>query len=283
MFSTQEFIDASRSFVCVRIETYENKENEEIIRSILNGRYANTAFCIFDPQGKRRLSRAGRSPDQVLGGRSGSGENNKTIIDEMSRIASRYRSNAGSGEAVLQDFLSFGQALNVASADQRLLVFVNANKSTAKKITPTLKELFADEEIIGRFHLDIAGKEDKDWPKSIEGAKTKPAINIIRAGKYGLDGKLMSQLPVDSSLDELKTALLAENEKFGSTEQRKVYADHVMQGKRSGIKYESEIPYGEDRDGDGDIDKRGRRGAGGGGRRGSRNGGQRRGRRPSGQ
>lgn len=280
MFSTQEFIDASRSFVCVRIETYENKENEQIVRSILNGRYANTAFCIFDPQGKRRLSRSGRSPNQVLGGRSGSGDN-KAIINEMNRIASQYRSTKGSGDAVLQDFLSFRQALNVASADQRLLVFVNAKKSDARKITPTLQELFADEEIIGRFHLDIVGKEDKNWHKSIEGARSKPAINIIRGGKFGLDGQLMIQLPVDSSLEELKTALLAENEKFGSMEQRKVYADHVMQGKRSGIKYESEIPYGEDRDGDGQIDQRGRRGGAGGRNGGPRNGGgPRRGRRP---
>jgi len=42
--------------------------------------------------------------------------------------------------------------MNVASADQRLLVFVNADKAEVKKLKPTLEQLFASEEIIGRFH-----------------------------------------------------------------------------------------------------------------------------------
>ena len=231
-----------------------------MVRSLLNGSYANTAFCIFDPQGKQRLTRSGRSPSQVAG--RGGGDSNDGIIRAMNGIASAY--SAIGGEAELQDFLSFGQALNVASADQRLLIFVNADKTAVEEISPTLKELFVDEEIIGRFHLDFVGEEDEKWRKSIKGAKSNPAINIIRAGKFGLDGVVMSQLPLDSSLDELKTTLLADNEKFSSSEQRKEYADHVMEGKRKGIKYESEIPYGEDRNGDGEIDQRGRRGQGGG-------------------
>jgi hypothetical protein len=281
LFSTQEFIDASRDFVCVRIETYENKENEERIRWILNGKYANTAFCIFDPSGQRRLSRSGRSPNQVLAGRNASSDSNGQIIREMDRIASRYRVKNSADDAILQDFLSFGQALNVASADQRLLVFVNADRDELREIKSTLEEVFSDESIIGRFHLDFMGKEDKNWTRSVTGARSKSAINIIRAGKFGLSGKLVERVELDSSAEELKATLLKENEKFSSTEQRKVYADHVMEGKRSGVKYESEIPFGEDRDGDGQIDQKGRRGGGGGNRRGA--GAPYRGRRSFGQ
>jgi hypothetical protein len=258
LFSTKEFIEVSRSYVCIRIETYENKEAEERVRSLLNGRYANTAFCLFDPQGKRRLSRTGRSPSQVMGGWGS--DSNDSIIEELEDIASRYRQKGKATDTVLQDFLSFEQALNVASADQRLLVFVNSDKAAARKLSPTLKALFADNEIVGRFHLDFAGDEDSRWRKAIKGAKSKPAINIIRAGKFGLEGTAMSQLPLDSTLEDIKAKLLADNQKFSSTEERKVYASHVMEGKRKGIKYESEIPYGEDRDGDGEIDKRARRG-----------------------
>lgn len=246
-----------------------------MVRKILNGVYANTAFCIFDPQGKRRLSRAGRSPTSVMG--RGASDTNEGIIREMKRIASRYKPKASEKETVLQDFLSFRQALNVAAADQRLLVFVNADKDAVEEISPTLTKLFADEEIIGRFHLDFAGDEDEKWSQSIEvtkskGAKSKPAINVIRSGKFGLDGQLMEQLSLDSSFDELKKKLLASNKKFGSTEERKDYANHVMEGKRKGIKYESEIPYGEDRDGDGKIDRRGKNGGNRGGGRGGRRG-----------
>jgi len=286
LFSTKEFIEASRAFVCIRIEPYENKEAEERIRALLNGRYANTSFCMFDPQGKRHLTRTGRSPEQAMG-RKGSGDN-EDIINQMNQIASRYRPKGKDNDAVLQDFLSFGQALNVASADQRLLVFVNADRAAIKKLSPTLKKLFTDQEVIGRFHLDFIGEQDEKWNDSISGAKSTAAINIIQAGKFGLDGSIVSRLPLESTLEEIKTALLADNEKFNSTEQRKDYASHVMEGKRKGIKFESEIPYGEDMDGDGEIDPRrgggggGKGRAGGGGFRpgggGGRNGGMRRGR-----
>ena len=260
----------------MRIETYENKETEKRIREILNGRYANTAFVIFDPQGTDRLSGTGRSPSQVLGKW---GE--FSIVEELEVAALPFERKGKDTDAVLQDFLSFGQALNVASADQRLLVFVDGDKAATRKLTPTLQKLFADEDIIGRFHLDFAGKEDDQWGEAVKGSTSKPAINIIRSGKFGLDGSVMSRLPLDSSLDEIKATLLADNEKFSSSEERKIYAKHVMEGKRNGIKYESEIPYGEDRDGDGDMDKRGRRGgnrSGGGmrGQGGMRDQGQRR-------
>ena len=278
MFSTKEFVEASRNFVCIRIETYENKENEERIRKLLNGKFANTSFCMFDPPGRRRLTRTGRSPGQVMGRRTGGG--NEGIIKEMYDAASRYRKQGSDRDALLQDFLSFSQALNIASADQRLLVFVNADENAVKSVSPTLKKLFTDDEIIGRFHLDFAGKEDAKWSKAVKGSNSKNGINIIRAGKFGLEGSIMSQLSIDATFDEIKTTLLAENRKFNSTEERKDYADHVMEGKRAGVKSESAIPWGEDLDGDGKIDERtrgkgGQRGGAKGGQRGGAKGGQR--------
>ena len=211
---------------------------------------------MFDPQGRRRLTQVGRSPTQVMGsgGYKGSNEND-AIIDQMFHTALKFREKGEAKDIVLPDFLSFGQSLNVASADQRLLVFVNADGDEVKKLSPTLKALFSDEEIIGRFHLDFAGEDDTKWGKSVKGAESKPAINIIRSGKFGLDGVVVSQLPLDASLEEIKETLLADNAIFNTVEDRKEYADHVMSGKRQGIKYESAIPYGEDLDGDGEIDK----------------------------
>ncbi len=269
MFSQKEFIDVSRSFVCIRIETYENKKSEEMVRSLLNGRYANTAFCMFDPQGTRRLSRSGRSPGQVMGHRAE--DSDAAVISEMKRIAKRYTARGEKTDTVLQDFLSFRQALNVASADQRLLVFINADKDAAQKLSTTLKPLFADEEVIGRFHLDFLDDDDKEWTKAIMGAEASPAINIIRSGTFGQEGTVMQQLPLTASVDTIKKTLLAANKEFSSSEKRKTYAEHVMAGKRQGIKYETEIPYGEDRDGDGQADRRRGRSGGRGGRRGGGN------------
>ncbi len=232
----------------------------------MNGIYVNTAFVLFDPTGEEHLSRTGRSPAQVLGRwRSNSTD---SIIRHLESTTLRYQQKGKPNDAVLQDFLSFRQALNVASADQRLLVFVNADESAIKKLTPSLKELFADEDVIGRFHLDLAGQADATWVDAVKGSESAPAINIIRAGKFGMDGAIMSRLPLDVPLESLKAKLLADNKEFGLTEERKVYASHVMEGKRKGIEFELEIPYGEDRDGDGEIDRsRSRGGSSGRGRR----------------
>jgi hypothetical protein len=44
LFSQKEFIEASRSFVCVRLESYENEEHQKMVRSFLDGRFENTAL-----------------------------------------------------------------------------------------------------------------------------------------------------------------------------------------------------------------------------------------------
>ncbi|MFK7818239.1 MAG: hypothetical protein AB8G99_05955 [Planctomycetaceae bacterium] len=272
MFSQKKFIDASRSFVCIRIETYENKKSEEMVRDLLNGRFANTAFCVFNPQGTKRLSRAGRSPNDLAGRRRG---DDNAIIAEMQRIASNYKSRGEKEGSVLQDFNTFRQALNVASGDQRLLVFVNAQQADARKITPTLQAVFADKDITGKFHLDLADTKDTAWAKSVKGSVSAPGINIIRAGKFGVDGTVMKRLPLTASAEAIKDSLTAANREFAATEKRKSYGSHVMEGKRKQIYFKNEIPYGEDRDGDGKADKRrggegsGRPG-GGGGRRGGK-------------
>ena len=249
MFATLEFIDASRKFVCIRIETYENKESEAKVRELLNGRFANTAFCVFDPQGERQLSRSGRSPSQGLAKRRGvEGASDEAVIENMNRIAAQFPPKGKAVDAVLQDFLTFRQALNVASADQRLLLFVNVKPDSRSSVDASLKKVFADLEIIGKFHLNFADPSvDQDWGKEIKDANEKPGLVIIRAGEYGIDGSVIMQLPVDSSAKNIKSALLAANQKFAKAEDRKEYATHVRQGRRKGIYFENEIPYGEDR------------------------------------
>ena len=81
-----------------------------------------------------------------------------SIVEELEFAALSFERKGKDTEAVLQDFLSFRQALNVASADQRLLVFVDGGKAATRKLTPTLQKLFADEDIIGRTWTSLARK-----------------------------------------------------------------------------------------------------------------------------
>lgn len=174
--------------------------------------------------------------------------------------AARFKPTDQDGEAVLQDFNSFRQALNVASADQRLLIFVNSEKESIQK---SLRTALADEEVAAKFHLDFADqKTDKKFNQLIMGVDNKPGLLIIQAGKFGQDGVVMKQLAEAATSEQILTALKECNEQFASTETRKTYSQHVMEGRRKGIYFENEIPYGEDLDGDGKVDRQKRRGGG---------------------
>lgn len=253
MFANEKFIEATRDFVCIRIETYENDESEKMVRSLLGGSFANTAFCVFDPDGRERLSRSGRGPNILAGRRSDGGV--ATTIREMAKIASRYEA-VETGDALLQDFDTFRQALNVASADQRLLIVVSTGDKLAKQ---NLRSVLADESLVGRFHVDLVDEHDDSWSEAIQGDEDEPGFVIVRSGQFGLEGEVMQQLPKTASVEQLQRALSSSNDRFASLEERKDYAEHVTAGLREGIFFENEIPYGEDRDGDGEIDRQPRR------------------------
>ena len=51
--------------------------------------------------------------------------------------------------------------------------------------------------------------------------------------------------------------MLRANTKFAASTKKKVYSTHVAKGEAAGIYFEGNVPYGEDRDGDGEIDHRG--------------------------
>lgn len=260
MFSTEEFIEASRAFVCVRLETFESKAHEEIVRKILNGRFANTSFCILAPDGETQLTASSRSPVTILGakGRGPSAEPGSTeeVIQAMAEITDNYSPKGAPNEMVLQDFHSFRQALNVASGDQRLLLFVAASPGDLINTKSALQSVFAREDIVGRFHLDFgSAATDTLWAESVSDARAKSGYFIIQADPFGRKGKAIAQLPLTADKTALADALLAANELFAQSETRKVYADHVDEGRRKDIFFENEIPYGEDRDGDGEIDR----------------------------
>ena len=266
LFSTQEFIAASRKYVCIRIETYGSKENEAMVRRLLGGKFVNTVFVLFDPTGERELSRTGRSPNQGLSTR-GRKATDETVVSEMNRIVKDFEPKDDLQIAELQDFDSLKEAVNVASAEQRLLVLVNVNKTERAALSEKIKPVFTHADVIGKFHLDFLDTEvDKNWTDLVTGTQEKPGIMIVQSSQFGLDGKVVAQLPLGQTADEFKTSLLAENEKFAEAEKRKDYKSHILKGREQGIEYDSVIPYGEDRDGDGEIDRKRRFGGGGKGR-----------------
>jgi hypothetical protein len=120
-----------------------------------------------------------------------------------------------------------------------------------------LKPAINHKDHVGRFHVDF--ETGDEWTTKISGAKSTEGVLLVESGEFGLSGKVVQQLPLDSSSPELHTALTKANRNFVASTEKKEYQAHVRKGHRLGINYESVIPYGEDRDGDGEIDQKGRR------------------------
>lgn len=219
------------------------------MRHFLNGRFENSVFCLLSPDGRDWLTRSGRGPEMVFGP--------QTAAAELKRIARRYPLRVHSTDAVVQDFHSFRQALNVASADQRVLVLASGPEADLERLRTSLRPVASDKQVLGRFHFDF--DESEDWTKVIDGEQSGRGIVMIHPGEFGLKGTVIRQLPLAAENAEIVQALADANAKFASTTEKKVYRDHVKKGNRLGIYFEGAVPYGEDRDGDGKIDHRGGR------------------------
>lgn len=231
----------------MRIDSYETAEHQKYVRTFLDGRFENSAFCLLAPNGQDWLTRAGRGPEMVLGHRSS--------VIQMKTVAAKYPEKKDGSQAIVQDFHSVRQALNVASADQRVLVIVSGPKEQTDDLRSSLQSVTNDERIVGRFHFDF--DETSDWHKQIKDLKAGSSIVVIRPGEFGMDGTVMKQLPLAAENSEIIKTLLVANSEFAKTTKKKVYSSHVSKGTKLGIYFESVVPYGEDRDGDGKIDHRG--------------------------
>lgn len=245
LFSQKDFIKASADYVCVRLGTYESKEHQDMVRDLLRGSFQNTAFVVYAPDGKTKLTRSGRGPHHAFG---------RDTLSSMEKIVDDYKQKGKTKDAILQDFHSFKQSLNVASADQRLLLLTVASESKQQDSLEIAQQVFVDKDVTGRFHFDTIGQDEKDWTENIKGSKASEGFYIVRAGAFGLKGEVMESLPLSSSADSLKEALLKANADYAKSEERKTYNEHVKAGRKEGIEYLNTMPPGEDRDGDGKID-----------------------------
>lgn len=173
----------------------------------------------------------------------------------MQTIAALYPPVADVKQAGVPDFHSLRQALNVASADQRVLVVVHGTESVTEPLRETLKLVANDEQVLGRFHFDF--EPIKKSTKDIRGLTGDSGIALVRSGEFGLSGDVIEQLPVDSQPAEILAAMLKANDEFAATTAKKSYSTHVAKGRKEGIYFPGNVPYGEDRDGDGEVDKGG--------------------------
>ena len=209
-----------------------------MIEKMFKGKIPNSAFCIFDPTGKKQLCKPSRGPNSLTGDKVG--ENYDAVAKAMNKIAAQYPSKNMNQSPVLQDFPSLEEALNISSCDQRLLIL---NTSTKAQFTESLRNVMGDKEVIGKFHFDSVTKSDGQTLKNaISGQGKKPGLIIVRCGQFGQKGTIIRHIPESATPAQIKAILLASNKTFGEQEKRKNREEHVTKGNELGIVYDDLKP-----------------------------------------
>lgn len=233
--SAPEFVAISRDFVCVRLLTYENAEEGEFLKGIFRGRTGqleNSVFAILDPEGNK-LTRGGRSPHMVFGGRSPD-EILSSMVTRMKEISARYQENS---EPKIQRELPYladvRRGLNAAACDiQPLVVVVPSNNQS--QTSQRVKELAWSDEFVGTFaYVQVANETELQAIEEIE----QPGVYVVQPDAYGLTGRVLAGGSDPATLAEV---LRSGSQKFkakGKNSRR-----HIRQGLSSGKHWEPEIP-----------------------------------------
>lgn len=232
----------------MRIDSYESEANQEVVRGYLRGSFANTAFCILAPDGETRLSGSGRSPSQVFRTTEG-------FVEALEKISKDYPAKGDLDQAPLPEYPRFELALNVASADQRLLVLIAGQGDALSKAEKQLRPLAWDETVQGRFLIDVDSGATWQEPLGLV-SDAAEGIYVVQPGTFGLKGEVVAKLALDAPHQTILEALAKANKAHATDSEKKDYAAHVREGRRQGKSIDMAMPFGEDRDGDGEIDDR---------------------------
>lgn len=230
LFTQPRFIELSERFVCVRLASLECQSTVDRIES-LGGKFGNTTFVIYAPDGATKLTKVGKSPRMVF--------NNRTPYTELEKIADQYTANESAEPPALQDFKSLKQALLTSSADQRLLIYSVGSSVLRDSDMTTLRKVAGDSAVRGRFHFDQIDAIDSAWQDELSGVTTEAGHYLVRPGKFGLEGEVLAHLPLGVDIDTFKASLLSANERYAQSEERKVHKEHIESGQAAGIKFEN--------------------------------------------
>jgi hypothetical protein len=239
--SDKAVIAASRAFVCVRLATYESASEAVVLKSFFVGRSGeleNSTFAILAPDGKTKLTRAGRSPSFAYG-RNASAP--AAMAAEMNRLAKRYPGKRAALKAApLPLVADVRLGINIAACDSLpLVVVVGKDAAQRAKLEKTLAPVAWDEANLGAF-IYASTHEVKDL-KPLTKVKASPGYVVVQPGVYGQDGSNLVQLPASATPKALAEAL-AKARKKHSAAAKKDRRSHVRTGQREGVHWDTEIP-----------------------------------------
>jgi hypothetical protein len=247
--SRKPVIEASRNFVCVRLMTYESKAEGEFLQTLFVGRSGeleNSTFAILSPDGREKLTRAGRSPDFAFRG-SREEEPADQMARTMNEIAKRYgfvdgnavkksKAKAPDGVPAIAD-VRLG--LNVASCDSMPLVIVaGTSAKEAEAVESALTPVAWSDAFRGRFAYVVT--HEKEALEKVPGAKASSRIVVVRPDAYGEKADVLAELPAGADEKAIRAAFEKALAEFAPPS--KDPRSHIREGRRTGVHWETEIP-----------------------------------------
>lgn len=234
--------------MCVRPNTYENEEEAEFMKTLFRARndnLENTTFCLLAPDGETQVSRGGRSPSMVFGGIEG-------LMGELEKLTERYPAKAEphSASAVYPAQESVAVALNVAASDGLPLVLLAGGSAAQRaKVEGPMAALAFSEALIGRLHYGTV--EDAEGLGLLERGEgelalpEKPELWLVRSDAFARGGEVVERYPLPADNPALWSALagtVATVWESALPRKAETAREHLREGERAGIRWESELP-----------------------------------------
>ena len=232
-------VTASLDFVCIRPATFENFDEGEFLHSVFpaRGSLENTVFCLFEPDGKTKLSKSGRSPSMVF-------RTPERFLDELKSIGSRYRAKAKPSRA-LATVPDLRLALNEAACDSAPLVIALAkSESELAKVETSLAKLAWSEDLVGRLRYSSATLEqaqEHEWLKAtLKQLGKSSGVVIVEPNAFGTEAEVLAFSKAANDPEELILAL--ERGLAAHAPAQKEASKHIAEGRRESIEWDSAMP-----------------------------------------
>jgi len=230
--SRPEVVAASRDFVCVRVATYEDPEENRFLKSLLrtrSGEVENSVFCLLAPDGKTKLTRSARGTEQIY-------TDAAAMAADMRRVAGLYSPKAAQNSLPL--VASPRLALDVAAADGLPLVMILGKDRAARQhLVERTASLAWTDDLVGRFVYAEATEKDISGVRDIA---LDSGVAVIAPDTFGLKGTVVRQVAADAKVGKLAEALRAAATEYKAPS--KSFRMHIREGQRLGVFWETRVP-----------------------------------------
>ena len=231
-------IEASRDFVCIRLTTYENKEEHAFMEKLYSKSkrpVENTTFSILSHDAKHVFVTPSRGARFAF-------RNADHMASTLFQISSDYRNKLPmSHSKTLPIAASVKIGLNIAASDkQPLLVIVGKDEKEQKRLETQMQTMIWKKGLIGKFALASTTNNDT-LDRIKDGDKLESGYHVIQPDNFGMKGEVLASIQSNATSSDAFSGIhkgLTLHQKPAEVNHR----SHIQNGISSGVFWETNLP-----------------------------------------